>query len=111
MGEKGGLSRGVETSAILLRLPPDLLARLEAYKAAVERETRFLMTRTTLLHRIVAAGLDALEQHPPAVPSAAPAAVGQTPAATIAPQDPGRQPPPAKRPRTASKSARKHSGR
>jgi hypothetical protein len=72
MGEKSGLSSGVETSAILLRLPTDLLARLDAYKAAVERETRLLMTRTTLLQRIVAAGLDALEPRPPAMPTARP---------------------------------------
>ena len=112
MEERGGLSSGVEASAILLRLPTDLLARLDAYKAAVERETRFLLTRTTLLHRIVAAGLDALEQRQSTMPTAAPAdAVGQTPAPTDAPQEPGRQPRPARRPRTASKPARKPPGR
>jgi hypothetical protein len=112
MGERGGLSSGVETSAILLRLPTDLLARLDAYKAAVEQETRFLITRTTLLHRIVAAGLDALEQRQPAVPTAAPAdAVAQTPAPTGMPQEPVRQPPPSRRPRTASKPSRKPPGR
>jgi hypothetical protein len=112
MEERGGHSSGVETSAILLRLPTDLLARLDAYKAAVERETRFVLTRTTLLHRIVAAGLDALEQRPPAMLTAAPAdAVAPTPAPTGAPQEPGRQPRPARRPRTASKPARKPPGR
>ena len=112
MEARGGHSNGVETSAILLRLPTDVLARLDAYKAAVERETRFLLTRTTLLQRIVAAGLDALEQRPPALPPAAPAAaVGPTPAPTGAPQAPGRQPPPARRPRTAAKSSRKQPGR
>src|SRR5262245_34888416 len=81
MEDRGGRSNGVETNALLLRLPTDLLARLDAYKAAVERETRLLLTRTTLLQRIVAAGLDALEQRPPAMPPAAPTdAVGQTPA-------------------------------
>src|SRR5262249_38437381 len=111
MGERGGLSSAVETSAILLRLPPDVLARLDAYKAAVERETRFVLTRTALLQRIVAAGLDALEQRRAAMPTATPAAaVVPTPAPTGAPQAPGR-PPPARRPRTASKPARKHPGR
>jgi hypothetical protein len=111
MVERGGPSRGVETSAILLRLPTDLLARLDAYKAAVEQETRFLITRTTLLHRIVAAGLDALEQRQPAMPTATPAdAVAQTPASTGVPQKPVR-PPPSKRPRTASKPSRKPPGR
>ena len=62
MVERGGPFSGGETSAILLRLPTDLLARLDAYKAAVEQETRLLITRATLLHRIVTAGLDALEQ-------------------------------------------------
>src|SRR5262249_58577600 len=108
MGERGGLSIAVETSAILLRLPPDVLARLDAYKAAVERETRFVLTRTALLQRIVAAGLDALEQRQAAMPTATPAAaVVPTPAPTGAPQAPGRPPPPARRPRTASKPARK----
>jgi hypothetical protein len=112
MEARGGHSNGVETSAILLRLPTDVLARLDAYKAAVERETRLLLTRTTLLQRIVAAGLDALEQRPPARPTAAPAdAVGQTSAPTGAPQDPGRPPRPARRPRTASQPARKLPGR
>ena len=112
MEERGSLSNGVETSAILLRLPTDLLARLDAYKAAVARETRLLLPRTTLLHRIVAAGLDALESRQPALPTAAPAdAVGQVPAPTGAPQEPGRQPPPARRPRTASKPSRKPPGR
>ena len=110
MVERGGPSSAVETSAILLRLPTDLLARLDAYKAAVERETRFLITRTTLLHRIVAAGLDALEQRQPAMPTAAPAAaVAQSPAPTGAPQESVRPPP--RRPRTASKSSRKPPGR
>ena len=108
MEDRSGLANSVETSAILLRLPTDLLARLDAYKAAVARETRFVLTRTTLLHRIVAAGLDALEQRQPTMPTAAPAdAVGQTPAPTGAPQEPGRQPRPARRPRTVSKPARK----
>jgi hypothetical protein len=112
MEDRGGRSNGVETSAILLRLPTDLLTRLDAYKAAVERETRFLLTRTTLLQRIVAAGLDALEQRPPAMLTAAPAdAVAQTPAPTGVPQEPVRQPPPGRRPRTASKPARKPPGR
>jgi hypothetical protein len=112
MEERGSISNGVETSAILLRLPTDLLARLDAYKAAVEQETRFVSTRATLLHRIVAAGLDVLEQRPPAMLTAAPAdAVGQTPAPTGAPQEPGQPPPPARRPRTASKPSRKHPGR
>jgi len=110
MRERGGPSSGSETSAILLRLPPDLLARLDAYKAAVAQETRLLITRTTLLHRIVAAGLDALEQRPPARPPAAPA-VAQTPVPTDAPQEPVRQPPPSRRPRAVSKPARKHRGR
>ena len=112
MGERGGPSSGGETSAILLRLPTDVLARLDAYKAAVEQETRLLITRATLLHRIVTAGLDALEQRPPAMPPAAPAAaVIPTPAPTGAPQAPGRPPPPTRRPRTAAKSSRKQPGR
>ena len=89
MGERGGPSSGGETSAILLRLPTDVLARLDAYKAAVEQETRLLITRATLLHRIVTAGLDALEQRQPARPTAAPAdAVAQMPAPMGAPQEP-----------------------
>ena len=67
MPTRGRPSRGYDASAILLRVPTDLLQRIETYQARIEAQIGLPVTRQALLVRLLTQAIDAIER--PASPA------------------------------------------
>jgi hypothetical protein len=85
--KQGRPGKGVETSAVLVRFPVDLLARIDAYKARLERQVGGVsIPRTEVILRLCDCALDTLgatKRQPDAPPR------GEIPQPSSQPRVPG----------------------